>query len=384
MVNNTKIEPPRKIYELPQIKSKYSSRLISKVVSITFGIILLLCLVALFVAIFVRVNVTIDATGQLEPSTLITLHSPVSGEIANVFVKGSQLIKKNQLLLQFDSVKIKDQLNKILSDLEIKKINYEIRKKTIPIEMEQNELQIKKAEAQLLKARAGLREKMGNYFPGVNIDSFTVAYKKGSHIAIDYAVAEIISAESELQSLRSKMDVQQINTMQLKTMSLEIEQLQTNVYRQIEYLSKSKIYAPFDGIVLTEDMGRLKGTIQNEGASIFEISSNNDWKAILTISEKDAYELVVGDSVRIEIKAMKLADDFLLIPGKVVSIAAEPIKNSNNQISSGNFKVEVALNVESGRKYLSRIRRGFSIDAKILKDNDRIINVLRKNIRKIL
>jgi multidrug resistance efflux pump len=377
-------EQNKRIFELPQIKSKHSTKLVSKVVSVTFEIIALLIVIALLVVVFVKIDVTIDASGQLEPVLLYTLHSPLSGEIKKVFVKGSETFKKNQILIQFDSIKIKYQLDKMISDLESKKINYEIRRATIPIEMDQNELQIKKAEAQLLKARAGLREKIGNFYPGVNTDSFMVKYKKGTHIAVDYAVAEIISAEAELQNLRSKTEVQNINAMQLQIMLLEITQLKNNIQIQTEDLSKTKLLAPFDGIVITDNTEKLVGTIVNEGATIFEISRNNHWKAILNVNEKDAYELQVGDTVKIEVKAMKLADDFLLLPGRVISISSEPIKNTLNQSSSGLFKVEVAMNTQNADKYLTRFKRGFSIDAKIIKDNDRIINILRKNIKKIL
>lgn len=379
-----KPDSSKNIFQLPDINAKYSSTVVSKVVSITFGVITLLFVIALLIVITVKIDVTIDAEGQLEPTNLFYVNSPLNGEIKKIFVKGGDVFKKGGPLVQFDSVKLCDQVEKLVRDMSIKKINYEMKIKSIPYEKTQNVIQIKKAEAQLLKAKANLRQKMGDYFPGVNADSFLVSYKKGTHITLDYALAEIISAEAELENLNSKQEVIDLKNLELKSLMLEIKQLDKTIERQKEYLKKTKLLAPFDGIILTEDLQRLEGTFATEGAPILEISQSNTWKAILNVGEKDVYELAIGDSVKIEIKAMKQSEEFLLFPGKVILVSAEPIKDRLSQASNGYYKVEVAINLKDAEKYLRKFKRGFSIKAKIVKDTDRIINILVKNIRKLL
>lgn len=374
----------KNIFELPEIKAKYSSKVVSKVVTITFSIIAMLILIAFLVVNIFEIDVTIDAGGQLEPTNLYYVHSPLNAEIEKIFVKSGDTFKKDDILVQFDSVKLSDQVEKLINDLSIKKIDYEMKSRSIPYEIDQNEIQIKKADAQLLKSRANLRQKMGDYFPGVNADSFLISYKKGSHITLDYALAEIISSEAELENLKTKKESIELKNLELKSLSLEINQLEKNIIRQNENLKKTKLKAPFDGIVLTEDLQRLEKSVASEGFSIFEISQSNTWKALLNVSEKDVYELSVGDSVKIEVKAMKQSDEFLLFSGKVVSISAEQIKDKSSQASNGYYKVEVAVDLKNSDKYLKRIKRGFSIDAKIIKNTDKIINILLKNIRKII
>ena len=131
----------KNIYELPEIKAKYSSKVVSKVVSITFGIIALLAVVALLIVSIVKIDVTIDAGGQLEPANLFYVHSPLNGEIKKIFVRSGDAFKKDDLLVQFDSVKLSDQVEKLVSDLSIKKISFEMKNKSIPYEINQNEIQ---------------------------------------------------------------------------------------------------------------------------------------------------------------------------------------------------------------------------------------------------
>ncbi len=384
MLPEQKLEKNKNVYELPDIKTKFSSSLVSKVITITFSVIIVLIVAALLIVTFVKIDVTIDVGGYLEPSGLTYIHSPLSGEIKNIFVKSGANFNKGDLLVQFDSIKVADQLEKSIDDLAKKRIEYEIKEKSLPIELDQIELNRKKAEAQLLKARANLRQKANDYFPGSQVDSLIKNYKQGSHITMDYAIAEIISAEAELDNYKSREQSTRLKELDLQSVILELKQLEKLIQRQKEYLTKTKFFAPFDGKLLSENLENMIGAIVNEGSSLFEISETNSWKAVLSVSEKDVYELSIGDSVKMEVKAMKLADEFLLIPGKITNIAAEPSKERITQSSNGLYRVDVAVNIGDYEKSFSKLRRGFTIEAKIIKDSDKIVNVLIKNIRKWL
>ncbi|MBI3123746.1 MAG: HlyD family efflux transporter periplasmic adaptor subunit [Ignavibacteriales bacterium] len=375
----------KKIYHLPNLTSKHSSNLVARIVSITFGILGVLFLVTLAVISIVKINITIEASGYLEPVIVNTVYSPISGRIEEVFVKEGQIIKKGDSLLKYDKFQLEGNISKAISDLEIKKINYSIREKTIPIELEQSNLQIKKAEAQLLKAKAGLRQKLVDYFPGVNADSFLVNYKKGTHISLDYASAEITTAEAELQSLKSKQNMQEINSMQLKATLLEIEQLERNIKLAQMLLNKSDFATEYDGIILTENLERLRSSVVNEGTKLFEIARMDNWKAVLIVNEGDAYELKIGDPVRIEVKAMRLSEEYIFLTGKISSISSEPLSlNGSSANSTKAYKVEVAIQMNPNEKYFNQLRRGYTLDAKIIKENDRIISLLIKNLKKLL
>ncbi len=384
MLTEQKQNSNKNIYELPDIKSKYSISIVSKVITITFGIIVFLILAALLIITTVKIDVTIDAGGYLEPSGLAYIHSPLSGEIKNIFVKSGSNFRRGDLLVQFDSVKVADQLEKSVDDLAKKRIEYEIKERSLPIEFDQIELNRKKAEAQLLKAKANLRQKANDYFPGSQVDSLIKNYKQGTHITMDYAIAEIISAEAELDNYKSREQSTRLKELELQSIKLELKQLEKLIERQKEYLTKTKFFAPFDGKLLTENLENMIGAIVNEGSSLFEISETNSWKSVLNVSEKDVYELSIGDSVKIEVKAMKLADEFFLIPGKITNIAAEPSKEKISQVANGLYRVDVAVNIHDYEKSFDKLRRGFTIEAKIIQDSDKIINVLIKNIRKWL
>lgn len=374
----------KKIYKLPEIKSRYSSRLVSKVVSITFLVIAILLVISAIVVTFVRINVTIDASGLLEPTEPVYLHSPLEGEIKKVFAKGGVGFKKGDLLIEFDSIRLNDQIEKLKSDLAIKKIDYKLKLESIPLEVNQNEQKKKQAEAQLLKAKANLRDKVQSFFPGANIDSLMNTYKKGTHIALDYALSDIISAEVSLDGIQSTESIMKQKKLEEESALLEIKQIEKNIERQSEYLMHTKVIAPFDGIMLTEEPEKLVGSFVNEGTSLVEICMIGSWKAYLSVGEKDVYELSLGDSVKIEVKAMKQSEDYMLIPGKVTAISAVPTQNQISQTSTGQYRVEVIFDNKITKEYLSKFKKGFTIDAKIIKETDKIINVVIKNIKKIL
>lgn len=384
MQSNSEKETNRKIFELPPINTKHSGRLVSKIVTITFGVILLLALAALLVITTVKIDTTIDATGQLEPEGLNILHSVISGEIKKVFVRSGDVFKKGDLLVQFDSIKLSDQMGELNNRLSLKLIEYEKQSKSLPYEKKQIDFQIKKAEAQLLKVKAALRQKVNDFFTGTDPDSLIRNYKKGTHITLDYALADVISAETEIDNLNSQKEAFALKGLELKSLLLEIDLIKKSVQRQKEYIKQTKVMAPFDGIVLTHNVENLEGSIVNEGSQLFEICKKTNWKAVLNVNETDAYKINMGDLVKIEVQAMKLDDDFLLIPGKIINISGEPSKDAISQQSSGTYRVDVEIGSKIPSSYFNKLKRGFSIQAKIIKDRDLIINVISKNIRNIL
>lgn len=383
MQSNSEKKSNNNIHELPSINTRYSGRIISKVVAITFGIIILFILVALLIVSVVKIDVTIDATGKLEPESLTLLHSSINGEIRKIYVKSGQTFKAGDLLVQFDSVKLSDQLDELFSKYSIMMIEYEKKSKSLPYEKKQIDFQITKAEAQLLKTKANLRQKINDFFTGANPDSLIRNYKKGSHITMDYALADIISAETEIENLNSQKESFVLKELELKSLLMEISQVKKSIQRHEEYIGRTKLFAPFDGIVLTQNVENLEGTYVNEGSSLFEISKTQNWKVILNVNEKDVYKIKIGDSVKIEIQAMKLDDDYLLIPGKIINISGEPVKDIGSQQSSGIYNVEVEIKTDNAAGYINRFKRGFTINANIIKDRDLIINILIRNIKDI-
>jgi multidrug efflux pump subunit AcrA (membrane-fusion protein) len=384
MENNSNNNQQEKIYKLLSINSKYSITIVSKVVSITIALILLVDLIALIIVGTVNMNATIDMRGQLAPATLITLRSPLNSEIKKIFVKGGETFQKGQVLIQYDTLKLKDQIDKLENNLFIKKSNISIKKEAISFDVEQSELNIKKIEAQLLSVKTRLREKTIDFFTNANIDSFMVDYKKGTHTEMNIAFAQLISAESCLTNLRAKKDVLLLNSQQeLRTLSLKVERIENEIKRQYELLKKTEILAPFDGIILTDYIGKLEGTVVEEGASLFEISQINNWKASLDVSEKDIHKISVGDSVKIEVNAMKLADEHELIPGKIISISAEPKERKFTQQPNSLYKVNILVNLSGSKEYSKKFKGEFNIKGEIIKDRDKIINILIKKIRSI-
>lgn len=373
-----------KIYELTVIETKHSGKIVSRVVSYTFSLLVFLALITLIVIFSVKIDVTINASGQLEPADLKTIYNPINGEIEKIFVKSGEAFKKGDLLVQLDTLKLFDQLDEMNRKLSMKMIDYEKLSSTIPYEKNRITFQAKKAEAQLLKAKANLRQKINDFFTGTDPDSLIRNYKKGTHISLDYALADIITAETEIENLDLEKRVIDLKNYELQSFMLEIEQLKKTIQRQREYVNKAKLVAPYDGIMLTQNVENLEGSIVSEGSLLFEIGGDNFWKALLFVNEKDAYKIKIGDAVKIEVQAVKSDENDLILEGNIVNISGEPLKDKLAQQSSGNYGVEVEIKTAKTNEHLKKFKRGFSIEAKIIKECDLIINVLLKNIKNLL
>lgn len=384
MQKNSEIKKNDKIYELPVIETKHSGKIVSRVVSYTFGLLMFLALITLLVIITVKIDVTINASGQLEPANLKTIYNPINGEIEKIFVKSGEAFKKGDLLVRFDTLKLFDQLEETNRKLSMKMIDYEKLGKTIPYEKNRITFQTKKAEAQLLKAKANLRQKINDFFTGTDPDTLIRNYKKGTHITLDFALADIISAETEIENLDSEKKAVDLKNYELQSMMLEIDQLKKTIQRQREYINNAKLIAPYDGIMLTQNIENLEGSIVSEGSLLFEIGGDNFWKALLFVNEKDAYKIKIGDVVKIEVQAVKSEEDDMLLQGNIVNISGEPLKDKLAGQSSGNYGVEVEIKTANANEHLKKFKRGFSIEAKIIKERDLIINVLLKNIKNLL
>lgn len=384
MQKNSETKKNDKIYELPVIETKHSGKIISRVVGYTFGLLIFLALITSLVIITVKIDVTINASGQLEPANLKTIYNPINGEIEKIFVKSGEAFKKGDLLARFDTLKLFDQLEETNRKLSMKMIDYEKLGKTIPYEKNRITFQTKKAEAQLLKAKANLRQKINDFFTGTDPDTLIRNYKKGTHITLDFALADIISAEIEIENLDSEKKAVDLKNYELQSMMLEIDQLKKTIQRQREYINNAKLIAPYDGIMLTQNIENLEGSIVSEGSLLFEIGGDNFWKALLFVNEKDAYKIKIGDVVKIEVQAVKSEEDDMLLQGNIVNISGEPLKDKLAQQSLGNYGVEVEIKTANANEHLKKFKRGFSIEAKIIKERDLIINVLLKNIKNLL
>jgi hypothetical protein len=107
----------------------------------------------------------------------------------------------------------------------------------------------------------------------------------------------------------------------------------------------------------------------------------------LSVAERSMREIHVGDSVKVEIPALRLLDR-RLISGRVRSVAREPVGAGVNPATrgalagpptaTGLYRIVADLDGASlTRIGIGRLRKGYSVEAKIITRSGRIIGLVR-------
>ncbi len=155
--------------------------------------------------------VTVSATGNIQPIEQVEVGSEVSGTIAKVFVDYNDVVKKGQVLAELDKTKYKSALNKAQASLSAAKSS------------------LKNMQAKLYQADSVItRDKMLKESTKGALPSRNDWDKDWSDYLI--AKAQIGNAEAEVEQARQALISAQYD------------------------LTKTTIYSPIDGIILTRNI----------------------------------------------------------------------------------------------------------------------------------
>lgn len=80
----------------------------------------------------------------------------------------------------------------------------------------------------------------------------------------------------------------------IQVLSAQVKQAQAQLALASERLSRAKITAPFDGIVITGDLSQLLGSPVEQGKKLFEIAPLNAYRVILQVDEREVRHVQAG------------------------------------------------------------------------------------------
>ncbi len=152
--------------------------------------------------------------------------------------------------------------------------------------------------------------------------------------------ASRISAQAGLTTLlagASDSDLRQAE-IKVETAQLALEAVQKN-------LDKTKLVAPFDGVVASVDF--VKGTMP--GTSSISLINTSGYSISLSVDEKDITALKVGQSVSLSVQAI----DGATITGTVTQIDPVPVTSSSSLLVTYNVKVTLSPTEQTLRPGMS-------------------------------
>jgi multidrug resistance efflux pump len=375
------------IYSLPEVEIKKSLpiRFVNKSVSITFLIIVAIVIIATIVIFSVNTIISINAQGVLIPRKIIHIHSTQSGLIKNVLIKSGDTVCAGQPLIVFDSLGLINSLAAIQSQVEESENAYNQKLKKASYDTSDDELSLENAKIQLIKAHASFRDRISSFLPKADLDSIFNNYYPGKNISIDYAMTDVHSAETAIESSKLHLRMQEMVKYDLAQLQINLKSLIEQKKDIQEKLNQVIIKAPISGIILTEGVENILNSYITEGTELFDIAETKNWDAALFVTENDVHQVKINDKVKIKLGALQSTGVIKLYNAEVNSIGMEKITAKDNYSNyAGLYRVSVKLQFDDNNKSdLSKLKYDYNVNGEIIIDSGKIVDLLIKYFRKL-
>jgi RND family efflux transporter MFP subunit len=111
---------------------------------------------------------------------------------------------------------------------------------------------------------------------------------------------------------------------QIRIISAKIEQAEAQISLLDEQLVRTKVLAPFDGVVMKGDLSQSLGVPVEKGQVLFEVAPLESYRVIVEVDERDITDIAVDQKGELVLSSMP-DDVFTLVIEKItpVSIAKE-------------------------------------------------------------
>jgi len=131
------------------------------------------------------------------------------------------------------------------------------------------------------------------------------------------------------------------NPSQIQILSAQLDQVRAQLSRVEDQLARTRIMAPFDGLVVSGDLTQSLGAPVERGAVLFEVAPMTAYRVILQVDERDMSSVSVGQTGNILLSAFP-QDPIPFVVEKITPVSTA--KEGRNF-----FRVEAKLQREEGR-----------------------------------
>ncbi|MBG7602975.1 MAG: HlyD family efflux transporter periplasmic adaptor subunit [Gammaproteobacteria bacterium] len=139
---------------------------------------------------------------------------------------------------------------------------------------------------------------------------------------------------------------------QVRILGAQLEQAETQIALLDEYLARTRIVAPIDGLVVTGDLSQSLSAPVERGQVLFEVAPLDSYRVILKVDEREISQLSVGMQGQLALAGL---------PGETLPMAVDKITPVSVAEDGRNyFRVEAAL-----QQALEKLRPGMEGIGKI-------------------
>ena len=368
-------QPPAK-FELPEVTNPemVGGRWVSRAVSLSLGMFALLLGGFALAASQIELKVTVDGMGMLQPTEIWSIRSGETGVVRDVLVRMGDTVRAGQPIAHLDTVQLASSLEQLRARRRALEHDLRLARTAVPLDARAAQERRAEADAELVRTRALLRQRLLEYGFDPDIEEVRRTHRMGTHIAIDQALASLMTAEAAARNARIELDRLGLKTIEQGRQQEELAELDSQIAAIEQRISHLTLHAPASGIVLTDGLERLPGTLVQEGQTLLEISEGDDWRAALQVAERDVARISVGDPAQVELTAFGRSNS-PEIRGTVLSVGAEPA--AGTQAGNRMFPVLVGLSREDLEAVgLERLRRGYTAQVRIVTRDERMSTLI--------
>lgn len=272
----------------------------------------------------------VNASGKIQPETMVKINAEVSGEITALPVKEGDKVKKGELLVR--------------------------------IKPDQYQAQVDRAEAGLSSAKASLS------LQKANLEKSESEFKRAQEL-----YGKKLLSDQEFIAAKTAYS---ISKSQYESANAGVSQAQASLRDARESLSKTAIYAPMNGTVsqLLSELGeRVSGSSFMQGTQIMTVADLSMMEARVDVGENDIILISIGDTARIEIDAYP-DRKFTGIVYEIANTATTKGLGSQDEVT--NFQVKIRVTDKN-----VALRPGMSMSADI--ETETRVNVLAVPIQSV-
>ncbi len=296
---------------------------------------------------------TVSASGAVNPVSLVTVGTQVSGQIRDLLVDFNTEVKAGQLLAQIDPETFEYRVRSAQADVD--------SARAAVLTSQANALA---ARANVSRSQADVNEARRTHDRNVSL----VAQNFISQSEAERTAAVVIQTQETLRSIQAQLQVAEA---QIKTAEATVAQRQATLAQAQVDLSRTRIVSPINGIVVKRSIERGQTVAASlQAPELFVIAQNlQDMQVDASVDEADVGRIRTGQNATFTIDAF---------PGQTFDGTVRQVRkaavNVNNVVS---YVVVVAFSNTSGR-----LLPGMTANVRVVTDQrDNVLKVPNAALR---
>ena len=326
-------------------------------------------------------QITVKAPGRVEPEIQHPVKSELDGLLTAVLVRQGQHIPQGAPVAHLDDRQWKAELEKINRELEVNQSRRVEIEQQIQREHSVLQAELERADAQIRTAQLRLEQIREEY---------TVYFALYPSRATQTPVNQLLpvrlrEASLQLTEADRKKILQQLQTLDNRKQEIHtLEKLRDKLEGERRFLrqqhSKTILYSPASGTVLTPDLERRVGDPLRAGDTLLELAGPGAWQIRVLVRETDIARVQPGQTVRIYVNAFPHME-YGIFEGTVTSVPEQPTPESlNTPEPLYPVKATVLDPIVSDGQKTYRLASGMSVEARILIEQGTVLSLLWKKL----